>query len=281
MKIAVASGKGGTGKTTLSVALSLLNPDFVLADCDVEEPNSGLFLETREVSKRTVTLPIPHIDTELCDHCGRCQSVCRFGAILITTKQAKIFDSVCHSCGACSLVCPKNAIKEEEQPVGEVRVSETENGKKLIDGILALGVANPVPLIEEVQKEAETFENLIIDAPPGTSCPVIHSVKGADFCILVTEPTPFGQNDLKLAVEMLRATQIPFGVVINRADLGNSLTKDYCNEENIPVLGEIPFSRELAEAYSKGIPMNELGGDWNDLLHLIWERATELAGGAK
>lgn len=260
MIISVASGKGGTGKTTVAVnlALSLENVQFL--DCDVEEPNAHIFLKPQIKEQKKAYIPVPEIDGERCNYCGNCAKVCVYNAIAVVPGQegrkgaTLVFSQLCHGCGACSALCPQGAIKEVDREIGVV---ESGNCGEIgfIHGKLNIGEAMSPPLIRQVKKHIDPKKTVIIDAPPGTSCPVIAAVKDSDFCILVTEPTPFGLNDLILAVEVLRKLEIPFGVVINRSDIGDEKVESYCNKNRIPVLMRIPFDREIAVLYSKGIPL--------------------------
>lgn len=251
MIVSVASGKGGTGKTTVATNLAAVAEVSVCyADCDVEEPNGHIFLKPDLTMTRTVSIPVPRVDENLCTFCGKCREVCRFNAIAVLPDTVMIFDELCHGCGGCELACPENAIHEELREIGIV-----EKGKSgdidFVHGILKIGQPMSPPLIKEVRREVPSGF-VIIDAPPGTSCPVIASVQGTDFCLLVTEPTPFGLNDLKLAVEMVRALDVPFGVAVNRAGSGDDETQRYCGAESIPILAEIPDDRRVAELYSRG-----------------------------
>lgn len=272
MVISVASGKGGTGKTTICVNLALSLPNVQLVDCDVEEPNDHIFIKPRIKSKIPVYIPIPRVDESKCDFCGRCQNVCAYNAIAVLKNKVLIFPELCHGCGACALLCPKGAIEEVKKEVGFVEVGE--KGKlQFAHGILNVGEVMAPPVIRAVKKFINPTRTVIIDAPPGTSCPVIESVKNSHFCVLVTEPTPFGLNDLKLAVEVVRKLKIPFGVVINRADLGNKKTEDYCKKENIPILMRIPFKKEIAKIYSTGgiivLALPEYKKDFQEMFNKI------------
>ena len=278
MIIAVASGKGGTGKTTVAVNLALSNSNTQLSDCDVEEPNAHIFIKPKIKNKELISIPVPEVDKSKCDGCGRCQEVCAYNAIAVVNKKVLIFPELCHGCGSCGYFCPQHAIKEINKEIGSVEIGERDN-LLFVHGKLNIGEAMSPPLIKAVKKHVNPARVNIIDAPPGTSCPVITSIEGSNFCLLVTEPTPFGLNDLILAVEVLRKLDIPFGVVINRSDLGDKKTDDYCSQENIPVLMRIPFKREIASAYSKGISIveafPEYKKDFQELLDNISKMAKQ------
>jgi MinD superfamily P-loop ATPase len=254
MTVAVASGKGGTGKTTVAVNLALsLEGPVELLDCDVEEPNAHLFLKPRWTGARTVSVPVPQVDERLCTACGACGAACRFHAIVSLRTQPLVFPELCHGCGACLLACPAGAIREVPREVGVVQ-SGLCGGLRFVHGRLKVGTAMSGPLIRAVKAEAAGSRLTLIDAPPGTSCPVVAAVRGSDFVVLVTEPTPFGLNDLRLAVEMMQNLALPCGVVINRSDIGDEAVKRYCAAESVPLLMEIPEDRRVAEAYSRGQP---------------------------
>ncbi|MFH1283478.1 MAG: ATP-binding protein [bacterium] len=260
MIVAVASGKGGTGKTTIAVNLALSIGNVQLLDCDVEEPNAHIFLKPNLRKKNKAFIPVPEIDKTLCKFCGRCKEVCVYNAIAVfpSVKQNNgnilVFPQLCHGCGACSYFCMEKAIKEVNREIGTVETGEAGN-VAFIQGKLNIGESMSPPLIRQVKKHIDKEKTVIIDSPPGTSCPVIESIKGSDFCILVTEPTPFGLNDLLLAVEVVKKLAIPFGVIINRADLGDKKTDKYCEKEHIPIIAKFKFEKKIAIAYSNGSPV--------------------------
>ncbi len=283
MKISVASGKGGTGKTTvaLNLALSLRSTGkrVHLMDCDVEEPDTHLFLKTKIERTQNVNLLIPEVDMEKCTLCGECARACEFNAIAVIGKKVMVFPELCHGCNLCGVVCPVNAISEKPHTIGVIEqgkasaLSGEERAKGDPDsgleidftiGRLNIGEPMATPVIREEKKLTITDAVNIIDSPPGTSCPVIESIHSTDFAVLVTEPTPFGLYDLKLAVGVVRELGVPFGVVVNRSDIGDAGVTDYCKKEGIPVLMEIPFERKIAELYSRGLPFVTALPDWRE-----------------
>ncbi len=251
MIISVASGKGGTGKTIIATSLALSISNAQILDCDVEEPNAHIFIKPEMTKKEKISIAVPQVDESKCNFCGKCQQVCFYNAIAVLKNKVLVFSELCHGCGSCSYFCEQNAIKEVGKEIGVVE-SGSAKGVSFVHGRLNIGQAMAPPLIRAVKRHINSTKVSIIDAPPGTSCPVIESIKGSDFCILVTEPTPFGLNDLTLAVEVIKKLSIPFGVVVNRADLGDDKTELYCQREHIAILMRIPFDRNIAEAYSKG-----------------------------
>lgn len=262
--IAIASGKGGTGKTTLATAMAgVLGASGQLLDCDVEEPNAHLFLNPRISESRRVTVPVPRIDESKCTYCRKCQEVCRFNALVVLPGHVLVFDQLCHGCGGCVRRCPERCITEGEREIGFVEKG-LAGDLEWVQGRLRIGEAMAPPLIREVKKEMSPGKTVLIDAPPGTSCPVIASVQGSDFVILVTEPTPFGRHDLKLAIDAVRVLGIPCGVVLNRADMGDRGTHELCSAEGIPVLLEIPHDRKTAENYASGGLITDVHPEYKD-----------------
>ncbi len=262
MIISIASGKGGTGKTTVATNLAFsIGTDVNLLDCDVEEPNAHIFLDPEISHRKTAYLPVPEIDTNRCTFCRQCAEICRFNAITVLGETVLTFPELCHSCGGCMLVCPENAITEKGRELGEVETGHL-NGVRFTHGRLKVGEAMSPPLIKKVRAFLQPSLINIIDAPPGTSCPMVTTVKDSDFVLLVTEPTPFGLHDLILAVEVVKKLGIACGLVINRSDIGNDDVVAYAEKENIPILLNIPFERRFAELYSTGKLIAENFPDW-------------------
>jgi MinD superfamily P-loop ATPase len=277
MIISVASGKGGTGKTTVATNLAAsLGNGVRLLDCDVEEPNAHLFLGPDLQNMEEVTTFIPEIDDELCTGCKKCAEICRFRALAVVGGRALVFPELCHSCGGCVEVCEDGAIKDSSRILGKVE-SGTAGDILFSHGLLRVGEAMSPPLITAVRRMETDDPVTIIDAPPGTSCPVIAATKGVDFVLMVTEPTPFGLHDLRLGVEAVRALDIPCGLVINRSDIGDDKVKEYAARENIPVLMEIPFDRKIAEAYSTGRMIVEAMPEWKEKFRALYNKMEKLA----
>ena len=272
MIISIASGKGGTGKTTVSTNLALALGDRVeLLDCDVEEPNAHLFLKPEIESSSKVETPVPKVDLDKCTFCKKCQQICRFNALAVVGKQVLVFAELCHSCGGCMLVCPEGAISEVGRELGVLNFGHRD-GIRFINGLMRVGEAMSPPLIKQVRAHASADRVTIIDAPPGTSCPVIAAMNDTDFVLLVTEPTPFGLHDLKLAVEAVKLLGIPAGLVVNRADLGTDEVFRYAEQEGLPVLLSIPFDRGIAEAYSRGKLIVEEMPQWREKFIGLFEQ---------
>lgn len=256
MIISISSGKGGTGKTTVGTNLALSLEGVQYVDCDVEEPNGYLFLKPQIDERISVGIPVPDVDESRCTYCGKCAEVCEFNAIVVIKEKVLIFPELCHGCGGCSYICPEDAIEEEEREIGIIEKGKAGN-IEFIHGLLNVGESMAPPLIRSEKKFINNGKTVIVDSSPGTSCPVVEAVKGSDFCLLVTEPTPFGLNDLRLAVEMVRKLNIPLGVVVNCSDIGDRKVWQYCEDGGIPISMEIPFDRRIAEAYSRGVPLVE------------------------
>ncbi len=255
MRLAIASGKGGTGKTTLATSLAYAaaarGESVAYLDCDVEEPNGHLFLRPVITREEPMTRLFPVVDPAACTHCAACARACRYGAIACVGQQTLVFTELCHSCGGCLLACPTGAIQEVPRPIGTLRIGAS-GAVQFVDGVLNVGEAMSPPAIRMVKEQAPDVGLAILDCPPGTSCPAIESVRGCDLLMLVTEPTPFGLHDLKLAVDMARVMGLSFAVVINRAGAGDREVWDYCRQQRIRILAEIPDDRAVAEAYARG-----------------------------
>jgi MinD superfamily P-loop ATPase len=279
LKIAIASGKGGTGKTTIATNLALTLADkgnnVELLDCDVEEPNCHIFLKPEIESTLPATVSMPKVIEEKCTGCCMCAEVCEYSAIAVIKGKVLIFPELCHGCGACKLFCPEDAFVEVSREVGIVEKGKA-GGISFIHGLLNIGELMSPAVISGVKKAAGEPEVLILDSPPGTSCPVIAAVKDAEFVLLVTEPTPFGLNDLELAVGMVRELNIPFAVVINRSDVGNRDVKKYCEREEIEIVLEIPDDRRIAEAYSRGEMVIRELPDYRKTFETCWVKITDL-----
>ena len=276
MILTIASGKGGTGKTTVSTNLAMaLGSRVQLLDCDVEQPNAHLFIHP--VVKRTeaITVPVPEVDMNKCTLCGKCSEICQYNAIVAVGDTVLSFGELCHSCGGCMAVCPEKAISERGRSLGIIQQGNN-NGIDFINGRLRVGEAMSPPLIKKVLSFADPERIAIVDAPPGTSCPVIESMKTADFVLLVTEPTPFGLHDLKLAVGVVKLLEIPCALVINRSDIGDSGVREYAAEAELPVLMEIPFNRRIAEAYSRGEMLVETMPEWKDRFLELYDEVETL-----
>jgi MinD superfamily P-loop ATPase len=272
MILAIASGKGGTGKTTVAVNLArMLEHGVQLLDCDVEEPNAHLFLKGTAVKEEIVGIPIPQVDESLCDGCGESSRFCQYHAIVSCGATPLIFPEMCHGCGGCAKVCPRQAIHEMDRRIGVVETIQAGD-ITLIQGRLDVGMTMSPPLIRALKSHVQNGAPVILDAPPGTSCPVITTIRGADFVVLVTEPTPFGLYDLSLAIETVRKLAIPFGVVVNRMGIGDERVHSFCREEGVPILIEIPDDRRIAEVYSKGELIVEVLPEHRQIFRTLCEK---------
>lgn len=299
MRIAIASGKGGTGKTTLATSLALslaaqareiscMQPGGLpvraplFLDCDVEAPNAHLFLKPELAQSQKVGLLIPQVDETRCTHCGLCSRICAYHAIAVIRKKTLVFAQLCHGCGSCTLLCPEGAISEQMNVMGILERGFTPQGIDFAHGVLNIGEAMAVPVIRQLKRWAspQPGQVVILDAPPGTSCPVVETVRGADYLILVTEPTPFGFHDLKMAVEVARQLDIPVGVVINRDGIFgtkqdfNAVVDAYCLQQELPVLLRIPFDREIAEGVAQGKTLVEIQPHYLAVLQAVFARIT-------
>ena len=287
MIITVASGKGGTGKTLVatSLVLSLKEQSGVkLLDCDVEEPNDHILMKPDIANSETVSIPVPQVDLDKCTYCGKCAEVCAYNAIAVVKRNVLTFPELCHGCGACTYLCPEGAITEMGKEIGFME-SGNSDGVGFVQGRLSIGQAMAPPVIRRVKEQAGGGGIVVIDAAPGTSCPVVETIRDSDFCLLVTEPTPFGLNDLILAVETVRRLGIPCGVVLNRTGVGDTKTEAYCLKEDIPILMTIPLDTKIASLYSQGIPlvagMPEFKEKFIDLFVKIGEIVNERSGNTK
>ena len=277
MIISVASGKGGTGKTTVATNLARsIGSDVQLLDCDVEEPNAHLFINPSIELTQTIFTPVPEVDEKKCTYCGKCAEICRFKAITVLNKNVLVFAELCHSCGGCWEVCPEGAITQSGRELGVIQKGR-RNGIEFAHGKLRVGEAMSPPLIKKVRAHQDPEKLTIIDAPPGTSCPVIASMKDSDFVLLVTEPTPFGLHDLKLAVGAVQILNIPCGLIVNRSDLGDDKVVDYAHQKGLPVLMEMPFDRRIAEAYSRGEMLVDVMPEWKDRFLQLYHEIISIA----
>lgn len=259
MRIAVLSGKGGTGKTTVSASLALSIDRCQYVDCDVEEPNGAIFLKPDIKESIPVNVLVPQADASKCNGCGNCAKACQFHAIAVIKGKVLVFPEICHHCGACLIACPQEAISEINRTTGVV---EANDRNTFLQGRLNIGEPISIPIIRELKRRLRDDMTVILDCSPGASCTVVQSVDGCDYCILVTEPTPFGLHDLKIAVQLIRKMGIPYGVVVNKASADNMSIQEYCDENHIEVLMEIPYSQEIAQAYSNGILPVQDNSQW-------------------
>jgi MinD superfamily P-loop ATPase len=282
MRVAIASGKGGTGKTTLAVclahALGERRERVTYVDCDVEEPNGHIFLKPTFQHCAPVELLVPSADTEGCTGCGRCSEFCQFNAIVSVRDTVLVFPDLCHGCGGCFLVCPERVLREVAHDVGVVERGRAD-GIDVVRGTLTVGKPLPVPVVRAARAAAPDDGITIIDAPPGTACPAVEAVRGADHVILVTEPTPFGLHDLGLATRMVRTLGLEASVVVNRSDVGNAGVRDYARREDLTIVAEIPHDRAVAEAYARGDLPCHASRPLHDAVARLAEGVIERRGG--
>jgi MinD superfamily P-loop ATPase len=277
MRIAIASGKGGTGKTTVAVNLAIAIGRAQIVDCDVEDPNVHLFFDAEYGPSEEVCLPVPKIDQDACNRCRECAKFCQYNALAIFPKEAMVFPELCHGCGGCTTLCPEKAITEVPRRLGIVEVAGIGD-LQLVRGWVDVGEPKAVPVVEAVKAKMADQGPVIIDSPPGAACPAVASIHGADYCILVTEPTPFGLYDLDIAVEVCRKLKVPFGVLVNREGVGDDRVDRYCEKEGIDLLMKIPQSMEIARLYSSGKPfLNQIPG-WSERFKSLYRKIEEVVG---
>jgi MinD superfamily P-loop ATPase len=292
MRIAVASGKGGTGKTTVatSLALSLNVSRTLLLDCDVEAPNAHLFLAPTFERREEVGILIPEVDEGRCTFCGRCAEVCQFHAIAVIGQKTLVFPELCHGCGSCILNCPEQAISERLDVMGVLEAGPTPTDTYFARGVMNVGEPMAVPIIRQLKQwemvgnghrsdhksSASGWETIILDVPPGTSCPVVESVRGADFVLLVTEPTPFGLHDLRLMVEVVQELDIPAGVIINRDGIGTADVDHFCAEIGLPVLMRIPLDQEIGQGIAQGKPLVDIRPEYADRFRYVCRQIQDI-----
>ena len=277
MIVAVASGKGGTGKTSIACALAQsAGGEVCLLDCDVDEPNAHILLRPDISRTFPATILLPCVDESKCDGCGDCARVCEYHALTVLGGRPLLFDHLCHSCGGCALACPRHAISERAKAIGTINVGAAGD-IRFVSGELNVGEAMCPPVIRQVRAQANGCRDVLIDSPPGTSCPMVTAVRGSDCCILVTEPTPFGLHDLKLAVDVVRKIEVPFGVVVNIADIGDDGVERYCRDQGIEILAHIPYDRVVAEAYSRGRSIVEAKPEYRAVFGGLFQKIRRLA----
>ena len=270
MKIAVLSGKGGTGKTTVSSSLAFISK-MLLIDTDIEEPNSHIFLKGGIEDVKSVYTRFPEVNMEKCNLCGECGEFCKFNAIIPAKKRVIVFGEACHDCGGCEIVCKNGAISWEKREIGKIFTGKTHFNSINKYGKLNIGEMSGVKIIKEIYKNT-VEKDFLIDCPPGTACTTVSAVEVADFAIIVVEPSPFGLSDMKLVVQLLRDMKIPFGVVINKFDEDENIVKKYCDNEKIEIIGTIPFDRKIAEAYSKGEIIADALSEYRENFETILKR---------
>ena len=279
MKIAIASGKGGTGKTTiatnLACSIARTGRTVQYLDCDVEEPNGHIFLQPEIRKTQAVMVPVPQVDSTKCSGCGKCGEICQYSAIVhLKDNNVLTFEQLCHSCGGCLRLCPSDAIKPRLLNIGEIELGRADD-IDFTHAKLRIGYVRTVSLIKEVKSHIKKDSVAILDVPPGTSCPVVEAVKGVDFVLLVTEPTPFGLTDLKLAVGLVREMDLPFAVIINRYGIGDDEVENYCKAESIEIALKLPDDRRIAEAYSVGKMVVDVLPDYKEKFSALYENVSK------
>jgi MinD superfamily P-loop ATPase len=278
MRIAIASGKGGTGKTTVAVNLALARGGVQLLDCDVEDPDAALFLRPAIDRETEVRVSVPEVVEERCDHCGACAGICAFRAIIVLPGQWLLTPGLCKDCGGCYEVCREGALRPRSRRIGTLMQGRADRKVEVVTGVLDPGEAMATPLVRRVKTLASSRRPVIVDAPPGTACSMVHAIEGADLCLLVTEPTPYGRHDLEQALDVANVTGIRCAVVINRCDLGDSGVRSLCERRGAPVLLEIPFDEALARAYAAGRPaVVEDDARWRPIFLDLWSRIETFA----
>lgn len=273
MKIAVLSGKGGTGKTLVSVNLAAVIKNSTYIDCDVEEPNGHLFFKPEEVKNQPISVKIPFVDLEKCTGCRTCVDFCKFNALAYIGNKVKVFEDICHSCGGCMQFCPERAISEKDKEIGHIEIGQSQD-VTVISGILNTGEATGVPIIKALLQQIQGNEELtVIDCPPGSACIVMESIKDADYCILVAEPTLFGVHNLNMVHDLVKLFNKPYGVVLNKCLEGDNPAEQYCDEQNICVLSKIPFNKELGTMNSNGLIVARESNDYHEIFDQLMKKA--------
>ncbi|TDX51399.1 P-loop NTPase [Orenia marismortui] len=280
MKVSVLSGKGGTGKTTVSTNLALSLDNVQFFDADVEEPNSYIFIKPDfGQNYQQVLRKVPIVEQNRCTACRKCVDFCEYNALVLLSEEVLVIEEMCHSCGGCKYICPEDAISEKDKEAGKIKVDKSVNRMEFWQGELNIGEASAVPVIEVLNKNISQGKTVIMDAPPGTTCPTIAAINDADYCILVTEATPFGLHDLKMAVEVVKELGKPCGIIINRSESqADKLIEDYAISEDVDILTKIPFSREIAKLYSKGIPFVEKMPEWKEEFKKVFAKIEKVVG---
>lgn len=274
MKIAILSGKGGTGKTTVACNLAFNVNNSTLIDTDVEEPNVHLFFKPLIISKKDVLVSVPKIMENLCNNCGKCSDFCKFTAIFKGKNRPIIFEEACHSCEGCKIVCPQKAIDYSQRTIGNIKIGNYKN-IKILNGTLKIGEKSGVKIIKSLREITDKEQILLIDCPPGASCSTVNSIEGVDYAIVVTEPTPFGLSDMKIVLDMLENMKIPYGVIINKSSLGNNEVENFMKEKNISIIGKIPFDEKISKIYSEGNVFSEKLKEYRGIFKNIFEKIME------